>query len=720
MPDRLACDEAMNLSKARLRVHDPDLKDGEVEKTVAGLVPVPWGLQGGFAVVYKFRTQSGKPRALRCFLAPMKADIQHRYERIGTYFATHLPDITAEFKYHNDGILIHENTPGGPSKKTYSLIEMEWIEGATLIDHVAQLCQSRDQSGLAHLLDQWTTVVRSLRRAKTAHCDLAGGNVMVRSDGRLVLVDYDGIYIPDFLGLPGIVEGQADYQHPEMSQRPFNEEADNFSAMVIYTALLALSVQPDLWGKYTSQQTANKTTDTNLLFKRRDFVDPDHSPLFAELEQLPHAQLSTVLADLKQACQLPVTQVQLSSLVSDPELEHKKALTRLEQAIRQNNDEEIVNSWIPALLDTYAPAQQHRARYQHAQNILQKLNTFRSALQSGLLQRIVTSYDAELDPVNSVTARERDLLRLAQRFQAALTHDRDGPLLAIWDELFTLNYASAFVFTRQETQRLALAQQRDRALQHFQRVANAGAKGATDIIAAYDAVLDSCLDVTPEQRNLLQAAHAFLQMQTEVHKGIQNDSDLEIYSAYDQTLAQQFADFSPLQQTRISRALKRGQWETALQDNEYAQAIRLAQEIEQEAHAPINDFRMLTAKQKFIRQFNVKDAVAWRSSDDVFVQWSWPAESLVRHAVIVWRFDRWPQNPRREEVGTGQERVFRHNQEQRCFTSFKAAAYKAVYLQVYFALPDYSQQPPAWFYTDGHEPGSKATAYYSGPDSKVI
>src|SRR5438045_944228 len=112
MPDRLACDEAMNLSKVRLRVQDLDLKNGEVEKTVAGLVPVPWGLQGGFAVVYKFRTQSGKARALRCYLIPMKVDIQYRYERIGAYFAKHIPDITAEFKYHSDGISIKETEPG--------------------------------------------------------------------------------------------------------------------------------------------------------------------------------------------------------------------------------------------------------------------------------------------------------------------------------------------------------------------------------------------------------------------------------------------------------------------------------------------------------------------------------------------------------------------------------------------------------------------------------
>src|SRR5437588_11088232 len=102
MPDRAAYDEAMLLSQARLKVQDQDLKQGSVEtitlQTVAGSMKRPWGIQGGFAVVYKFSKQSGKRRALRCFLTRMDPNIQYRYERIGTYFATHAPDIAVEFQ----------------------------------------------------------------------------------------------------------------------------------------------------------------------------------------------------------------------------------------------------------------------------------------------------------------------------------------------------------------------------------------------------------------------------------------------------------------------------------------------------------------------------------------------------------------------------------------------------------------------------------------------
>src|ERR1700694_1085073 len=131
MPERAAYDEAMRLSQARLKVQDQELKQGKVEtitiQTVAGQMKRPWGIQGGFAVVYKFATQNGKKRALRCFLTKMDPDIAYRYERIGAYFAAHAPGISVEFKYYDSGILLKEVFYGQIQNKAYPIIEMEWI-----------------------------------------------------------------------------------------------------------------------------------------------------------------------------------------------------------------------------------------------------------------------------------------------------------------------------------------------------------------------------------------------------------------------------------------------------------------------------------------------------------------------------------------------------------------------------------------------------------------
>src|SRR5260370_230398 len=362
MPERTPYDEAMMLSQARLRVLDADLKHGQVEtismQTNAGVIKRPWGIQGGFAVVYKFRTQSGKMRALRCFLVQMDPDMQFRYERISAYFAAYASDITVEFKYYNSGIVLKENIQGQLQNKTYPVIEMEWIEGVTLIEGIDELCRKRDQTRLADVVDQWIAILRTLHQARISHGDLAGVNVMIRPNGRLVLVDYDGVYIPDFANLPHILLAQADYQHPQMHLRPFNEKTDDFSALVIYTALVAVHAKPELWDKYMHRGSQTIPLETNLLFLRQDFIDPERSSLFADLEQIHDTRLRVAVQALKSACRQSATQpIDISTL--DPDFEKQQALIQLEQAIHHDNDQEIVKAWIPALLDNYGPAQQH-------------------------------------------------------------------------------------------------------------------------------------------------------------------------------------------------------------------------------------------------------------------------------------------------------------------------------------------------------------------------
>ncbi|MFL5628219.1 MAG: hypothetical protein ACJ788_21785, partial [Ktedonobacteraceae bacterium] len=199
MPERLAYDDAMRFAHVRLQINDPEISQGEVEtitiSTKIGKIVQPWGVEGGFAVVYKFRTRSGKFRALRCFRRDMDSDTQFRYERIGPYFQAHAAHITAGFNYHPQGILVKESS--FPQGRIYPVIEMEWIEGATLLDTVDELCRQRDQAGLRDLSQRWLSLLGTMRQARIAHGDLAGGNVMVRRDGSLVLIDYDGVYIPD-------------------------------------------------------------------------------------------------------------------------------------------------------------------------------------------------------------------------------------------------------------------------------------------------------------------------------------------------------------------------------------------------------------------------------------------------------------------------------------------------------------------------------------------
>jgi hypothetical protein len=614
MPERTPYDEAMLMSPARLKVPDPDLKQGKVEtitlRTAAGTMQRPWGVQGGFAVVYKFRTQSGKMRALRCFLVQMTPDTQFRYERISTYFAAHAPNITVGFKYYDAGIILKEQVYGQLQSRTYPVIEMEWIEGVTLVDRVDELSRQRDRVGLEDLVNQWLAILRTLHAADISHGDLAGVNVMVRPSGRLVLVDYDGVYIPDFAGLPQIVLGQTDYQHPQMNLRPFNERTDDFSAQVIYTALLALQVQPELWDKYTHRNTQGGLLDTNLLFKQQDFVDPDRSVLFAELERISDPRVRKAIQKLKQACGQSVTQV----VFEEPSPE-KEALAKLEHAIQSDNDEEIVKAWISTLLDNYGPAQQYAARVAHARQVVSALKHFQDALQAHSLQQIVAAYDPIINNCKGFTQEQAELLVLAYEFMKAYQNDDDQAIVSALEAIESSRHKGNLMLSVQERQRVALAQQRKIALVRFRLgLMN---KSVQQVVTNYDAsLLDTCAGVTLQERDLLRVAQDFVQAyQSDDDQGIVAASEAIQNFSYRTSFA-----FTAQEQQRITFAQQR---KMALVKFRLGLMSKNAQQIIANYDWVLDDCKNITAQERDILRIAKDFVQAYHKGDDETIAAAW-------------------------------------------------------------------------------------------------
>ncbi len=244
------------------------------------------------------------------------------------------------------------------------------------------------------------------------------------------------------------------------------------------------------------------------------------------------------------------------------------------------------------------------------------------------------------------------------------------------------------------------------ALNRFRKAVAANSTNAEHVISSYDHILDTSEDVTPEKRSLLDAAQCCLKMQESVLAAIQSDNDEQIAFAYDEALARYFTVFTAEQQARINKGLKQGVLELALQSEDYGRAIRLAQEITLEIGKPLTDIRLTLAKKQFIKQFDVNSLEAIAQGDEVIARWRWPPDDLVRFAMLVWRVDRWPQHLRFKEYGTGQVWAFRNRNEQTCITMFKVVPHEPIYLRAFFAIPDESQQPPEWFFSEGNEPGS--------------
>jgi len=272
------------LQNPTIAFSEPQLRDGTA---VLDRLGMPLVASGNFAYVFKVRVPNSGHRAVKCF-RQFLGDRERRYVAIDSYLDAHQLRAIADFEYAPQGIRI-----GG---ETYPILVMEWVQGPTLDVYVgAALKEASYRKALRVVAEEWCRVVKDLEDRGTAHGDLQHGNVIVGTSG-LRLVDLDGMYVPALAGLPAAESGHSHFQHPNKRAAARCDVAlDRFPSLVIYLSLVALAENPSLWDRYH---------DDNLIFVRRDFEEPDRSPLFAELLRAG-GEVGALAATLKKACTIP-------------------------------------------------------------------------------------------------------------------------------------------------------------------------------------------------------------------------------------------------------------------------------------------------------------------------------------------------------------------------------------------------------------------------------
>jgi|GEM_PF-5016459 len=348
-------EKAVIAYQARVKV--PSLRMGTPKfvdfLTSAGARKVPLSYQGGFARVFRWTDANSKERAVRCFFNTPRPEFLARFQSVDQFFRQQLPSATAEFTFHEQGLLIKS----GGSDNVIPIIEMEWVEGDTLVKHVDRLVSQKDIVGLRNLAKRFADLIGLMRKVGMAHGDLSGENVMVRhKDSSVVIIDYDGVFVPAFNGLEGDGACNPAFQHPDWQNRPYNTRMDDFSALSIYTAILALVEQPALWAAYSAHNPDGTHVGDTLLFHREDYQKPDSSTIFQDLLRIPNPEVKRLVQILQDACRKPISQVPDFLALIDPEVEQKAALNRLTEAIRMRDDRQIVALADVKELKGYKPA----------------------------------------------------------------------------------------------------------------------------------------------------------------------------------------------------------------------------------------------------------------------------------------------------------------------------------------------------------------------------
>lgn len=138
---------------------------------------------------------------------------------------------------------------------------MDWVEGIPL-DLYIDNCIN-DKYKLSQLAYRFSRLVLWLMPQPFAHGDLKPDNILVRTDGTLVLVDYDGMYVPAMKRQQAREIGSPDFRHPTRKIDNFDEHIDDFAISCILLSLKAISIEPTLYHQYAASG--------RLLFSEYDY-----------------------------------------------------------------------------------------------------------------------------------------------------------------------------------------------------------------------------------------------------------------------------------------------------------------------------------------------------------------------------------------------------------------------------------------------------------------
>ena len=242
------------------------------------LVPVldkhgePYRSSGAFAVVFKMKDeQTGKCYALKCFTEDQEGRAE-AYRQIAEELKfVDSPYITS-VKYLEKELFVDSNC----EDDEFPVLLMDWIEGETMETYIAE--NYTDSYEMSMLCYRFCKMAAWLRSQSFAHGDIKPDNIIVRPDGTLTLVDYDGMFVPAMKGQKSPTIGTKDFSHPLRTIDDFDETIDDFALASIALSLKAISLDSPLLQSYGASD--------RLLFSATDYLDLSKSKIFAALQGL--------------------------------------------------------------------------------------------------------------------------------------------------------------------------------------------------------------------------------------------------------------------------------------------------------------------------------------------------------------------------------------------------------------------------------------------------
>ena len=187
---------------------------------------------GNFAVVFKMKDiETNKLYAVKCFIREQE-ERQERYREIIKVLDEIKSSYFVSAQYYDNELFVDTTQD---DETEFPVLVMDWVDGIPLDDYMKAI---ESKQFLRELLaNQFQKLVCWLLPKHYAHGDLKPDNIIVRDDGSIVLVDYDGMFVPSLRGKDALEMGTPMYRHIGRTLSFYNEYIDDFAAVKILLLL---------------------------------------------------------------------------------------------------------------------------------------------------------------------------------------------------------------------------------------------------------------------------------------------------------------------------------------------------------------------------------------------------------------------------------------------------------------------------------------------------
>lgn len=235
---------------------------------------------GNFAVVFKMKDEYGKQYAVRCFHRAQRGR-EKNYKLICNELEKVSSPYISPIRYYDKELFIESGE--------YPVLLMDWVEGITLDKYIRKVIN--DKKALIQLAANFRNLAIWLLAQPFAHGDIKPDNILVKNDGSLVLVDYDGMFVPAMQGQKAREIGSPDFRNPSRTEDDFNKDIDNFPIISILLSLELLVENKDYLSQYGAED--------RLLFSEEDYRNIEESMLYKRAYSSYKDDLSNLAKCLK-------------------------------------------------------------------------------------------------------------------------------------------------------------------------------------------------------------------------------------------------------------------------------------------------------------------------------------------------------------------------------------------------------------------------------------